>query len=118
MLEMLVHLKISCFQVERLYLKEERWRNEAASLQKQLEQMERSLEECTGKRGVSKGGVGGGGLADAAENKKGKEDFSYYKAMKMVKVSPKAKSSEGGGELEKHMGLENIFGQLFREEAT
>ena len=118
MLEMLVHLKISRFQVERLYLKEERWRNEAASLQKQLEQMERSLEECTGKRGVSKGGVGGGGLADAAENKKGKEDFSYYKAMKMVKVSPKAKSSEGGGELEKHMGLENIFGQLFREEAT
>ena len=118
MLEMLVHLKISRFQVERLYLKEERWRNEAASLQKQLEQMERSLEECTGKRGIYKGGVGGGGLADAAENKKGKEDFSYYKAMKMVKVSPKAKSSEGGGELEKHMGLENIFGQLFREEAT
>ena len=116
MLEMLAHIKVSRFQVERLYLKEERWRNEAASLQKQLEQMERSLEECTGKRGVYKGGVGGRGLADAAENKKGKEDFSYYKAMKMVKVSPKAKLSEG--ELEKQMGLENIFGQLFREEAT
>ena len=117
--------------MERLYLKEERWRLEALCLKTDLDQMALRLKECKEAgggldQGCDRGGGERRGLTDAREKVdtekrdegddeiRAEDEDSYYKSLKMVKVAPKLKLEEGRVD-DPAMGLENIFGQLLQE---
>ena len=115
--------------MERLYLKEERWRGEALCLKTDLDQMALRLKESKPGGGFDQGGNKGGGgegSSGARENveaekkeegdvkSRDEEEDSFYKTLKMVKVAPRLELEEGRVE-DRAMGLEKIFGQLLQE---